>query len=108
MRTLVKLVLTLTLGATGLIVATVAGASAVRTLFTAGSAGGKTDVLTLAQLPETSDVYDDQGNLIATFHADQNRVPVRFSQVPAPVVAAVVDTEDQKFWVHHGINPWSI
>jgi penicillin-binding protein 1A len=108
MRTLAKLVLTLAFGAVGLVLATVAGASAIRTLFTAGSAGGKTDVLALAPLPETSDVYDDQGNLIATFHADQNRIPVTFSQVPAPVVAAVVDTEDQKFWVHHGVNPWSI
>ncbi|HVM65059.1 MAG TPA: transglycosylase domain-containing protein, partial [Acidimicrobiales bacterium] len=108
MRTLVKLVLVLALGAAGLILAVVMAAPAVRTLFTAGSAGGKTDVLTLAPLPETSNVYDDQGNLIAQFHAEQNRIPVTFSQVPAPVVAAVVDTEDQKFWVHHGVNPWSI
>ena len=95
MRTLTKLVLTLAVGAVGLVLATMAGVSAIRTLFTAGSAGGKTDVLALAPLPETSDVYDDQGNLIATFHADQNRIPVTFSQVPAPVVAAGVDTEDQ-------------
>src|SRR5581483_8986736 len=106
--TLVKLVLALAFGAAGLIVAVVAAAPAVRAIFTAGSAGGKTDVLTLAPLPETSNVYDAQGNLIATFHADQNRVPVTFSQVPPAVVAAVVDTEDQKFWVHHGVNPYSV
>jgi penicillin-binding protein 1A len=106
--TLAKLVLALAFGAAGLIVAVVAAAPAVRAMFTAGSAGGSADTLTLAPLPETSNVYDDQGNLIATFHADQNRVPVTFSQVPSAVVAAVVDTEDQKFWVHHGVNPWSV
>ena len=108
MRTLGKLVLALAVGAAGLMMAVVAGAPAVRGLFTAGSAGGKADVLTLAPLPETSDVYDDRGDLIATFHADQNRIPVRFHQVPPAVIAAVVDTEDQKFWVHHGVDPLSI
>src|SRR5579864_8119270 len=103
LKVLVKLVFALAIGAGGLVLAVVAAAPAVKALFTAGSAGGKTDVLTLAQLPETSDVYDDQGKLIASFHAEQNRIPVTFSQVPAPVVAAVVDTEDQKFWVHHGV-----
>ena len=107
MRTLVKLILTLAVGAAGLVVAVVALAPAARAMFTAGSSGGTTDVLKLAELPETSNVYDDQGNLIATFHADQNRVPVTFSQVPSSVVAAVVDTEDAKFWVHHGVNVWA-
>ena len=64
-------------------------------------------MLKLTELPETSNVYDDQGNLIATFHADQNRVPVTFAQVPTSFVNAVVDTEDAKFWVHHGVNVWA-
>ncbi len=108
MRTLAKLILTLAVAIAGLIVAALAFAPAARTLLTAGSSGGTTDVLKLAELPETSNVYDDQGNLIATFHADQNRVPITFSQVPPAVVAAVVDTEDAKFWVHHGVNVWAI
>jgi penicillin-binding protein 1A len=107
MRILGKLILTLAIGAAGLVAAVVALAPAARALFTAGSSGGSTNVLTLAELPETSNVYDDQGNLIATFHADQNRVPVTFAQVPSSVVAAVVDTEDAKFWVHHGVNVWA-
>ena len=102
-----KLLLTLAVAAAGLVLGVVALTPAVRMLVTAGSAGGKSDVLTLAPLPETSNVYDDQGNLIAQFHADQNRLPVTYAQIPAGVVAAVVDTEDQKFWYHHGVDIWA-
>src|SRR3984893_1442545 len=108
MRTLAKLLLTLAIAVAGLIAAAAAVAPAARALFTAGSSGGTTDVLKLTELPETSNVYDDQGTLIATFHADQNRVPVTFADVPKSVVAAVVDTEDAKFWVHHGVNIWAV
>lgn len=107
MRTLVKLLLTLGIAAAGLIAAAVALAPAAHALLTAGSAGGPTDVLKLAQLHETSQVFDDRGDLLATFHGDQNRVPVRYSQVPKGVVDAVVDTEDSKFWYHHGVNVWA-
>jgi penicillin-binding protein 1A len=108
MRTLAKLILTLAIAVAGLIAAAAAAAPAARALLTAGSSGGTTDVLKLTELPETSNVYDDQGTLIATFHADQNRVPVTFAEVPKSVVAAVVDTEDAKFWVHHGVNIWAV
>jgi len=108
MRTLVKLLFALAVGAGGLIAAGALLVPSARLIFTAGSSGGSTDVLKLTELPETSNVYDDQGNLIATFHADQNRVPVTFSQVPTSVVNAVVDTEDAKFWVHHGVNIWAV
>jgi len=107
LRTLLKLLITLIIATAGLVGAVLGLTRATGVLLTAGSAGGKSDVLTLAPLPETSDVYDDQGNLIATFHAEQNRIPVTFSQVPRGVVAAVVDVEDTKFWVHHGVNIWA-
>lgn len=107
MSTPLKLLLTLAAACAGVIVAVLAAAPAAHALLTAGSGGGRSDVLQLAKLPETSDVYDDQGNLIAQFHAEQNRIPVRFQQVPRGVVAAVVDTEDTKFWVHHGVDVWA-
>jgi len=106
-RTVVKLAITLSAGAVGLVFSILALVPAANALLRAGSAGGHTNVLTSAPLPETSNVYDDQGNLIATFHADQNRIPVTFAQVPKGVIAAVVDTEDSKFWVHHGVNIWA-
>jgi len=107
LRTLLKLLLTLFVATAGLVGFALGITRGAQELLSAGSAGGKSDVLTLAPLPETSDVYDDQGKLIATFHAEQNRVPVTFSQVPSGVVAAVVDVEDSKFWIHHGVNIWA-
>jgi penicillin-binding protein 1A len=106
-RTLVRLLVTLGVAAAGLILAAIALAPAAHALFTAGSGGGKSDPLALANLPESSQVFDDQGNLIATFHAEVNREPVNFTDIPRGVVAAVVDTEDARFWNHHGINPWA-
>jgi len=104
-RTLWKLLLTLAAAAGGLVVSVVALAPAAHALFTAGTAGGPSDVLVLADLPERSQVFDDQGNLLTTFHAEQNREPVTFADVPPDVVNAILDTEDAKFWQHHGVNP---
>ena len=107
MHTVVKLLVTMAAAALGLVAAVMLCVPAAHALFTAGSTGGENDVLKLTELPETSNVYDDQGNLIATFHADENRVPVTYSQVPRGVVEAVVDTEDSKFWVEGGVDIWS-
>ena len=107
MRTVAKLLVTLAVAAAGLVLGVVALTPAMRLIVTAGSAGGKSDVLTLAPLSETSNVYDDQGNLIAQFHGEQNRLPVTYAEIPKGVVAAVVDTEDQKFWYHHGVDIWA-
>ena len=107
MRTLTKLLATLGACTLGLILAVVALAPSAHALFTAGTGGGKSDPLTLGNLPQRSEVYDAQGNLIDTFHAEQNREPVVYADIPRGVVAAVVDTEDAKFWNHHGVNPWA-
>ena len=109
MRTFPKLILTVAVAAGGLVAAAVAVAPAAQALFTAGSAGGHSDVVGLLSnnLPERSQVYDDQGNLIAIFHAEVNRDPVTWDQIPRGVAAAIVDTEDSKFWNHHGVNPWA-
>jgi len=93
------------LGALGVVVATVIMVPAAHALFTAGVTGGKDDVLALANLPERSIVYDSKGNVLDVFHAQENRSPVTYNQVPLAVVNAVVDTEDDRFWEHHGVNP---
>lgn len=105
MRTLTKLIFTLAIASAGLIVSVLAAAPAAHALFTAGSAGGPSDVLALGDLPETSQVFAADGSLMTTFHAEENRAPIKFSDVPPGVVNAVLDTEDDKFWDHHGVNP---
>ena len=56
----------------------------------------------------TTAVTDANGVPIANLAGGQNRVPVRFSQIPPVVVDAVVATEDHGFFHHHGIDPASI
>jgi len=52
-------------------------------------------------------VFAADGSLMTTFHAEENRDPVKFADVPPGVVNAILDTEDSKFWDHHGVNPWA-
>jgi penicillin-binding protein 1A len=104
-RTLVRYFVVVVLAATGLVVAVVAVAPAARALLTAGHSSGHDDVASaLADLPERSIVYAADGTVLDVLHAAENRSPISFDQVPSTVVAAVVDTEDDQFWNHHGVN----
>ncbi|GAC1534419.1 MAG: penicillin-binding protein 1A [Acidimicrobiales bacterium] len=105
MRTIAKLAVLILAGAIGLVVAVLAGMAPAHALLTAGSAGGPSDALVLAKQPQRSEVYAADNSLLTTFHAGVNRQPVEFSDIPAGVVNAVIDTEDTKFWDHHGVNP---
>jgi len=57
---------------------------------------------------ETSFVYDQDGNVIAELHGEQNRVPVGLDQVPDSLKNAFIAIEDQYFYQHKGINIRSI
>lgn len=60
---------------------------------------------TLTPKPSASTlIYDRHGNLVATLHGAQNRIPVQLSDVPKYVQDAFVATEDERFWTHHGID----
>src|SRR5207244_214432 len=56
------------------------------------------------RLPQTSFLYADDGSLVTTFHAEQNRVSVPFEDIPKVVRDAVVAIEDQRFYEHEGID----
>lgn len=57
---------------------------------------------------ETSFVYDDNGQVIAELHGEQNRIPVEISEVPEHLKNAFIAIEDQYFYQHRGINIRSI
>ena len=78
-------------------------APGVEAVLSAGH-GRAADVRALGEPAENSAVYDRNGKLIAVLHAEENRSPVKLSQVPTHVVNAIVDVEDEKFWSHGGIN----
>jgi penicillin-binding protein 1A len=54
---------------------------------------------------ETTFLYDLHHQQLAALNGGQNRVDVRYSQVPKVVIDAVVSTEDRNFFHHAGIDP---
>jgi penicillin-binding protein 1A len=58
----------------------------------------------MSELSERSVVLRRDGSTLAYLHADENREPVKLSQVPDAVINAVIGVEDDRFWKHHGID----
>jgi penicillin-binding protein 1A len=51
-----------------------------------------------------SQVYDRNGNLIATFHQFDQRIPVTEKDIPTVLKEAVVSIEDRNFYKHGGVD----
>jgi penicillin-binding protein 1A len=72
--------------------------------FTAGK-GQKNDLAkSLRPLSERSVVLAKDGSVLADLHSEENRVPVKLSDVPPQVAKAVIDIEDDRFYEHGGID----
>ena len=56
----------------------------------------------------SSRIYDVKGRLIATVHAEENRIPVPITEVPENLQNAFIAAEDVRFYEHHGIDPRGI
>jgi penicillin-binding protein 1A len=60
-----------------------------------------------ADLPETAQssvIVAADGTPIVTLHAEQNRVNVSYDQIPPHLVDAVIAIEDERFWLHRGVD----
>ncbi len=55
-------------------------------------------------LPQTSFLYAADGSLITRLHAGEDRVVVKWENIPRVMADAVVAIEDQRFWQHSGID----
>ena len=55
-------------------------------------------------LAQTSKIYDARGRLITELHGVEDRVVIRYDQIPQVVKDAVVAIEDQRYWYHRGID----
>lgn len=53
---------------------------------------------------EASEIYSADGVLIGKFF-NENRTPVEYGDVAPAFWQALVDTEDERFYSHHGIDP---
>lgn len=58
----------------------------------------------LKNLKQTSFVYDKDGNQIGSFSDEENRVLVKYSDLPKSLVDAIVAIEDERFFTHKGVD----
>lgn len=59
------------------------------------------------QTSEASEIYSADGKLIGKFF-NENRTPVKYNEVNPTFFKALVDTEDERFYKHLGIDPIGI
>jgi penicillin-binding protein 1A len=103
-RTWVRFAVVLVAAGIGLALAAILMMPEAQAVFTAGK-GGKDDLAkSLRPLSERSVVLARDGSTLAVLHAEENRVPIKLSDVPPNVAKAVVDIEDDRFYEHGGID----
>ncbi|MDP9402744.1 MAG: PBP1A family penicillin-binding protein [Actinomycetota bacterium] len=104
MRPLARFLVIVMAAGTGLAVGLMLLAPQVQAVLHAGDVGDTEDIAALSELSQNSLVYDRNGDLLAVLHAEENRSPVPLEKVPQHVVNAVLDVEDDRFWLHSGVN----
>ena len=52
----------------------------------------------------TTIVYASDGSIIAEWHAEEDRVIVDYDDMPKHLLDAVVAIEDERYWVHPGVD----
>ena len=60
--------------------------------------------LTTRQFDVSTKIYDRNGILLYTIYKDQNRTPVKLSQIPEYVKLATLAAEDAEFYQHQGFS----
>ena len=56
------------------------------------------------QTAEASEIYSADGKMIGKFFSE-NRTPVKFEEVAPAFWKALIDTEDERFYQHYGVDP---
>jgi penicillin-binding protein 1A len=59
----------------------------------------------LPDVAQSSTMYASDGTLLTVLHGEENRVNVRYEQMPQHLIDAVVAIEDERFWLHQGVDP---
>jgi membrane peptidoglycan carboxypeptidase len=65
---------------------------------------GQAEPLSLDAAAERSYIYDKDGNVLSTLHAEENRQSVTLDRIPMQVRDAVLAAEDENFYDHKGVN----
>ena len=69
-----------------------------------GSSPGYFSGICDPQVSEASEIYSADGKLIGKYF-NENRTPVKYDEVAPSFFKALVDTEDERFYKHMGIDP---
>lgn len=69
-----------------------------------GSSPGYFTGILEPQVSEASEIYSADGQLIGKYF-NENRTPVKYEEVAPSFFKALVDTEDERFYKHMGIDP---
>ena len=69
-----------------------------------GSSPGYFSGILDPQVSEASEIYSADGKLIGKYF-NENRTPVKYEEVTPAFFKALVDTEDERFYKHMGIDP---
>jgi len=56
------------------------------------------------QLPQSTRIYDDDGQQIDTLFQEENRINVSIDEVPDVMKNAIISIEDKRFYDHRGID----
>ncbi len=62
------------------------------------------NLLSRRDLQVTTKIYDRNDALLYEIYADQNRTPVKLSDIPSHVVNATIAIEDREFYSHQGFS----
>lgn len=65
-------------------------------------------MLALRSIPVTSKIHDRNGELLYEIYAEENRTPVKLSEIPEHIKQATISIEDKNFYRHQGISPRGI
>lgn len=80
------------------------GAVDINFLWLFGKSPGYFSGILNPQTSEASEIYSADGKLIGKYF-NENRTPVKYEEVNPDFFKALVDTEDERFYKHFGIDP---
>ena len=80
------------------------GAVDINFLWLFGRSPGYFSGIMNPQTSEASEIYSADGKLIGKYF-NENRTPVKYEEVNPDFFKALVDTEDERFYKHIGIDP---
>ena len=105
MRSLLRLLSAVIMGAVAVVGALVAVPVAVQGLWRHAATSTASPIAPLSEVTSTgSTVYAADGTVLAVLHSSVTRLPVPLSKVPKVLVTALLDTEDHYFYVHGAID----